>query len=451
MRVGLITLGCDKNTVDNEYLAGLLESSGCEVVAADDFAGEISLDAAVIATCGFIGDAKEQSVEAIVALAEMKRRDANPRRLYVAGCLAQRYAAELLEEIPEIDGIVGVGQFAEMAAMIRAADGARCMVRETPSVEVNRALPRKALDRKPYAYLKIADGCNHRCAFCAIPAMKGPLRSVPPAIVLEEARTLLDRGARELNLIAQDITAYGHDQGDYRLPRLLRELGSLEGDFWIRCLYAYPGGITDELIAAMAATPRVVPYLDMPVQHFDPEVLRRMQRPSCDLDLGALVARLRDAIPGIVLRTTVLVGFPGETPSAHRHLLEGLREHAFNWAGAFPFSCEEGTAAVELPRHVGTRTREKRCNEAIDMQSAISARYNETRIGTRTRVLLETFDETRGQWTGRSPGEAPEVDGCVYVDADTSMAAGQFVEVAITRADGYDVSGLRACEKMLFS
>lgn len=441
MRVGLITLGCDKNTVDNEYLAGLLQSSGCDVVAADHFAGDVLLDAVVVATCGFVGDAKEQSIESIVAVAEMKRSSGNPRRLYVSGCLAQRYASELLQEIPEIDGIVGVGQFAEMAAMIRAAGDRCCLVRKEPVVAVDYALPRTALEAKPYAYLKIADGCNHRCAFCAIPAMKGPLRSVPPDILLDEARRLLARGARELNLIAQDITAYGQDRDDMRLPDLLRALGQLDGAFWIRCLYAYPGGITEELIDAMATTPHVVPYLDMPIQHFDLDVLRRMNRPAWDLDLGALLGRLRGAMPGISLRTTLLIGFPGETPAAHRRLIAGLRAHAFHWVGAFPFSCEEGTAAAAMPRHVGMRTRRKRWQEAMECQADISAQHNEARVGTRTCVLMETFDESHGQWAGRTPGEAPEADGSVYMEGISreSGAAGQFVEAEIVRADGYDI------------
>lgn len=442
MRVGLVTLGCDKNTVDNEYLAGLLESGGCEVVAADDFTGDITLDAVVVTTCGFIGDAKEQSVEAIVTLAEMKRIGGNPSRLYVAGCLAQRYAAELLEEIPEIDGIVGVGQFAEMAAMLVGPQPLRCMVKAMPSVEVTQKLPRKSLEKKPYAYLKIADGCNHRCAFCAIPAMKGPLHSVPMEVLLEEARTLLASGVRELNLIAQDITAYGIDHGERRLPLLLRELGRLDGDFWIRCLYAYPGGITEDLISAMATTPHVVPYLDMPVQHFDSSVLQRMKRPGWNLDIAELLAQLRAAMPGIALRTTLLVGFPGETPSAHRRLLDGLRKHAFHWAGIFPFSCEEGTAAAEMRRHVGKRTCEKRRHEAMEVQAAISANYSEARVGTQTCVLLEQFDAANERWVGRSPSEAPEVDGCVYVEADDDLSVGQFVEVDITHANGYDVSGV---------
>ncbi len=439
MRVGLITLGCDKNTVDNEYLAGLLESGGCEVLAVDNFAGETRLDAVVITTCGFIGDAKEQSVQAIVSVAEMKRTTGNPRRLFVAGCLAQRYAADLRGEIPEIDGIVGVGQFAELAAMIRSEDAPACLVRETPLVEINGTLSRKRLDTKPYAYLKIADGCNHRCAFCAIPAMKGPFRSVPPEALIEEARALLKQGVRELNLIAQDITAYGLDRGNCRLPDLIRRLALLEGDFWIRCLYAYPGGITSELIETMASTPKVVHYLDMPVQHLDAGVLRRMNRPAWDLDLGALLGQLRSAMPDVVLRTTILVGFPGETAAEHRRLLEGLREHFFQWAGVFSYSREEGTTADAMPRHPGKHTREKRRQDVQDLQSAISAQYNVSRIGARTRVLLESFDDVQGLWMARSPGEAPEVDGCVFVAPADGLAQGQFIEVEIRQASGFDV------------
>ena len=445
MRIALITLGCDKNTVDNEYLAGLLEDGGAEIASEVDE----NIDAAVVTTCGFIGDAKAQSVEAIVGFAEQKRLTGHPERLFVAGCLSQRYADELLHEIPEIDGIVGVGQFETLARMILEGPANRD-IKPSPSVEVCRFLRRRRLDAKPYAFLKIADGCNYACSFCSIPRMKGPLHSVPQDILLREAQSLLTQGVRELNLVAQDICAYGLDRGTgERLPQLLRALCAIDGDFWIRCLYCYPGGITDELIDIIAAEPKIVPYLDLPLQHFDSDLLFRMKRPSHDINAFELVRRLRDAIPGLTLRTTVLVGFPGETPQAHRRMLEAIRALAFDRLGAFQYSREEGTSAAEMPRQVGARTRETRWRAVMELQSEVAAGLNRKRIGQHVRVLLDEYDALRKQWSARSAAEAPEVDGCVWVKPTKDFAPGQFISVEITGADVYDVQAsvatLRSC------
>ena len=380
LRVGLVTLGCDKNTVDNEYLAGLLEQSGCELVL-DSSESTLGLDAVVVTTCGFIDSAKAQSIDAIVQLAERKRDTGNPRRLFVAGCLAQRYADELLAEIPEIDGLVGVGQFKRLAQMILEADRAgepredvaRKDVASVPLVDIYQHMHRRRLDSRPYAFLKVSDGCNHGCTFCSIPLMKGALRSVPPEVLLEEARQLLAQGVRELNLVAQDLSTYGMDRWkDYRLPQLLNDLCALEGDFWIRCLYFYPGHVTDEFLEVMATQPKIVPYLDMPLQHLDPEVLRRMKRPFHDVNTFQLVERLRAAVPGLTLRTTMIVGFPGETPVAHRNMLEGISRLRFDRLGAFQYSPQDDTPAGRLPRQVGSRTREKRWHAIMGAQAQIA-------------------------------------------------------------------------------
>jgi ribosomal protein S12 methylthiotransferase len=448
MRVGIITLGCDKNTVDNEYLAGLLEDAGCEVVFAPDLSDATPFDAVVVTTCGFTADAKEQSVEALVALAEAKRETGNPRRLLVAGCLAQRYAQDLLNEIPEIDALVGVGQFDSLAEMVvrpQTTPAARVLVNPVPSVDIDRFMRRRRTDDKPYAFLKIADGCNHTCSFCAIPLMKGRLRSVPREIILHEARALLRQGVRELNLIAQDVSVYGRDRGsDYRLPHLLRDLCALDGDFWVRCLYCYPGGITDELISVMAEEPKIVPYLDIPLQHVDPDLLRRMNRPDPGIDAVQLVERLRARVPNIAIRTTMLVGLPGETPKAHRRMLEGIRRLSVDWLGAFQYSREEGTPAAAAPRQVGKATRDNRRHTVMQLQAEITAQRNRARIGTRTKVLVEHRDDQRDRWVGRSPREAPEIDGVVYVQDNGALCPGRFVMVEIDDADVYDVFGRAA-------
>lgn len=448
MRVGLVTLGCDKNTVDNEYLAGLLDKAGCEVVAADgpDVASLPAgpFDTVVVTTCGFIADAKEQSVEVLVELAERKRLEGNPRRIFVAGCLSQRYAADLVREIPEIDALVGVGQFEELTALITEAKplGKRSHVHATPKVDVCRPIPRLSLGKKPYAFLKIADGCNHTCTFCAIPAMKGRYRSVAPDILLAEARALLKRGVRELALVAQDISAYGSDRkGRYRLPNLLRDLDSLPGDFWIRCLYCYPAGITDELLNVVALSRHIVPYLDIPLQHFDRDILKHMKRPGAGIDADRIIQRIRQAVPGVVLRTTLIVGFPGETPRAHKEMLDAVERLRFERLGAFVFSPEEDTPAAQMPRQVGDHTKQKRFHAVMNVQAEVSADFNETRVGSHVKVLIEEAGETPGTWIARSAAEAPEVDGCIHVSSSKPLKAGDFVTAEITQADIYDVVG----------
>ncbi len=442
MRIGVITLGCDKNTVDNEYLAGLLEDRGCEVVFERDIDAGVMLDAAVVTTCGFIGDAKRQSVERIVDLAERKRETGNPRRLYVAGCLAQRYAEDLLGAVPEIDGIAGVGQFETMVRMIlEPAPENRIAVNAAPKVDIYRFMRRKRIENTAHSFLKIADGCNHHCTFCAIPKMKGPARSVPPEILLEEASSLIRQGVKELNLVAQDISMYGRDRWkDYRLSHLLRDLCALPGDFWVRCLYCYPGGIHDDLITVLNEEPKIVSYLDIPLQHLDPEVLRRMKRPYREVNTVHLVKRIREAIPGITLRTTMIVGFPGESPQAFQRLVDGIRELRFDRLGVFQYSKEEETPAGAEPRQVTKKTRERRWNTVMEAQAEISEELSAVRIGQRTRVLVEGFDEARKQWFGRSPAEAPEVDGSVFLQSDSPLAPNTFVDAEITGSDVFDIT-----------
>lgn len=450
LRVGIFTLGCDKNTVDNEYLAGLLADGGCEPVAGEGDP-EIPLDAAVVTTCGFIEPAREQSLALIEALAELRRETGSPRRLFIAGCLTQRYGREIMAELPEIDGVAGVGQFRELAAMILDADAAgtkKIEVAETPSVDIYKLMRRVRLDDAPHAFLKISDGCNHNCAFCSIPIMKGRLRSVPPEILIDEARALVAGGAREINLVAQDLSMYGLDRPEWdkswRLPRLLRELCAIEGDFWIRCLYFYPGLMTDEFLDTIASEPKIVNYLDMPLQHLDPGVLGRMKRPFHDVDTLALIRRMRERVPGLVLRTTLIAGFPGESAAEHKNMLALLREARFDCLGAFEYSPEDGTPAAEMPRQISAAQIEKRWHAIMRAQQPISAERNAARVGQTTRVLVEGFDPKTQSWAGRSPGEAPEIDGKIFLRPSGhapgwTPVPGEFVDAEIIDASVYDV------------
>lgn len=449
MRVGIVTLGCDKNTVDNEYLAGLLAKQGVELVA-EGWGEEERLDAAVVTTCGFITAAKQQSLETIYDLAENKKRFGTPARLFVAGCLAQRYDGDLLAEFPEIDGLVGVGQFNKLAELITntpLANDGRNAKHEKPQVDIYEFMERKRLDNKPYAFLKIADGCNHGCTFCSIPLMKGKLRSVPPEILLKEAQWLLDQGVKEINLVAQDLADYGRDRWkDYRLPELLRDLCTLEGDFWIRCFYLYPGGINDKVLEVLASEPKIVPYVDMPLQHLDRAVLHRMKRPYRDVNTTLLVERMRQAIPGLTLRTTMIAGFPGETEEEHESVLRTMREIQFERLGAFQYSQEEDTPAGQMGEQVPAKVIKRRWEAIMAEQMDIHEASNNRRIGQRGRVLIEGYDEEAGLFVGRSAAEAPEVDGSVYVSSTTPLAIGDFVEVQFDRAELFDVYGVACAE-----
>lgn len=445
-RVGIVTLGCDKNTVDNEYLAGMIEASGCEVVVAND--GR-PLDAAVVTTCGFIASAKAQSIEAIVELAERKKATGSPRRLYVAGCLSQRNGQELMDEIPEIDGLVGVGQMKQLAALIaeeaRAeaeTDSRTIDIAPVPTVDIYEHLKRRPLEQGAHAFLKVSDGCNHTCSFCAIPSMKGKLRSVEPEILLAEARDMLARGVKEINLVAQDLSDYGRDRWkDYRLPELIRDLCALEGDFWVRCLYYYPGNITEKFLETIAAEPKVVPYLEMPLQHLHPDTLRRMKRPFYTVNTFDAIERIRAAVPGIAIRSTCIVGFPGETQEEFQSLLDGLGRIAFDRLGAFQYSPEEGTPAEAMDAQVPVKTKAQRYRMVMSRQAKISEKAMKARKGRLERVLVERFDPERGLWIARGACDAPNIDGNVLIEDDPRLGAGQFADVKITKTSTYDVRG----------
>lgn len=444
MRVGIVTLGCDKNTVDNEYLAGLLRESGCEPVAVGEHLPEEPIDAVVVTTCAFIAAAREQSVDVIVRLAENKRRTGHPGRLYVAGCLSQGFSTELMDAVEEIDGMVGVGQQQELVDMIVAGDGSdrRMNVHGEPRVEVLRRLPRQRLTGHRFGFLKIADGCNHTCSFCAIPRLKGPYRSVDPDILLDEARQMLSEGIREINLVAQDVAAYGVDRWSaYRLSDLLQSLCGLSGTFWIRLLYCYPGGLSDRLLRMIREEPKIVPYLDVPLQHLDDRVLRRMRRPAARMRADRLVKRLRAAIPELTLRTTMVIGFPGETEAEFQRLLEGVRALRFERLGAFMYSREPETAAASEADQVAPDVKRRRWHRLMEEQARVATQWACGRIGTRPWVLIEGREPNGTRWMGRSPAEAPEVDAYVYIQSEHELEAGMFVQVEILAVEDDDLVG----------
>lgn len=453
-QVAVVTLGCDKNTVDNEYLAAMLEGAGCEVVVSGNGATpQAVLDAAIVTTCGFLASAREQSIDAIAQLAERKEKEGSPRRLYVAGCLSQKIGDQLIADFPQIDGLVGVGQMRDVTKMIlrdfeageaNDADESPQSVSlaPVPTVDIYEHLARKSLESGPHAFLKVSDGCDHACSFCAIPSMKGKLRSVEPEILLAEARDLLARGAKELNLVAQDLSEYGKDRWrDYRLPHLLRDLAALPGEFWIRCLYYYPGNVTDDFLQVMAEEDKVIPYLEMPLQHLDPDVLRKMKRPFHNKNTFETIERIRAAVPGIALRTTFIVGFPGETQRQFQYLLKGMARIGFDRLGAFEYSQEDGTPAAAMKGQVDAKTRAKRWRMVMDRQAKISERIAQRRVGTTERVLIESWDAERSVAICRGIADAPNIDANVVVQSEEPLQSGQFVDVTITSASTYDVAG----------
>ncbi|MEI7635641.1 MAG: 30S ribosomal protein S12 methylthiotransferase RimO [bacterium] len=450
MKVGIITLGCDKNTVDSEYLAGTLARTGVMVANAEPEPCGETFDAVFINTCGFIADAKAESVRAIIAWLEHKFELAAQgcrMKVFVMGCLSQRYVRDLSHDLPEVDGFMGVGDVESAISLLNSPVSLLMPVSkvfEPPrAVAIDRKMPRLALGSgKSHGFLKIADGCSHKCAFCAIPSFKGKYQSVPNDVLLSEARMLVKRGVKEIVLVAQDTSAYGRDiyGSQYGIAELLAELADLSGDFWLRIMYFYPGGVTDKFIEAMTSSPRIIRYLDIPLQHLHPDVLRRMNRSHLEIGTFDLVRRLRKVLPGIVLRTTFMVGYPGETKEEFEFLCAGARELSFEHMGAFRFSAEQDTPAAAIKPRVLHNEKMKRFRRLMRQQADISLAWNRTRIGTTQRVLVEgQLDD--GRHVGRCASEAPEVDGYVIISNHMTLKPHSFADVRITDAETYDLFG----------
>jgi ribosomal protein S12 methylthiotransferase len=407
--IRILTLGCAKNSVDAEVLSGLLEEEGFRIVARG------RADVGIVNTCGFIRDAKEESIEGILALGRLKEAG-TICRLVVAGCLAARYRDELPAALPEVDLFVGPGDIPAIPGLIRdlmEGSAPRCRVG-------GEALPDDAYlhrrgDGRPSAYLKVLEGCDHRCAYCTIPEIRGPLRSRDRDTLLAEARMLVRGGAREICLVGQDITSYGADRGEKGgLARLVRDLCRIRGLRWLRLLYLYPGRLDEELIELVADEEKICKYLDIPVQHIDAGVLRRMGRRYGPDEVVSLLHRLRARIPGIYLRTSLIVGFPGETAAAFRRLLRFVAEARWDFLGVFAYSREEGTPAYSMASQVPERVKAERARQVRDAQADILAARNRALVGEQIEVLVEAAP-ARGRAVGRHRGQAPDVDGTVIL------------------------------------
>lgn len=437
--VGFLSLGCAKNLVDSQVMASNLLSEGLALAESPE-----SADVVLVNTCAFIEDAREESLEAIRSACRLKR-NGSCRAVIVAGCLPQRYRESLQESLPEVDAFLGVDELDLVGKTIRelgAAQRATVHVSRTPRKLFEPKHPTVVFSGGPFAYVKIAEGCNHRCAFCAIPGIRGAHRSRSPENVVAEARQLLDQGFRELNLISQDTTAYGRDLDvAVRLPGLLESIAMLAGEFWIRVLYGYPAGVTDELLQVLRDLPQVCPYLDIPIQHSHPAILAAMQRGRSTGAVRRLVCRARETVPGITLRTTCLVGFPGENDTHFEDLLRFVSEMQFDHLGVFTFSAEEGTPAAGMPRQVPRRVAEERREDLLEMQHGIVAAKAAALLGQEARLLLEWADaEEAGRWIGRTQRQAPDVDGDTMVTGVSSdHRPGDIIRVRYTGASDYDL------------
>lgn len=437
-KIGLISLGCAKNLVDSEHMLALLRAAGWDIT--EDMA---EADVGVVNTCGFIEAAKSEAIETILETAQYKQTG-NMKGLVVTGCLVQRYAEEMQKELPEIDAICGTGSYENIVDAANAALGGH---KAAYMADMASAALEGGRDRltPPYtAYFKIAEGCSNRCGYCIIPKLRGPYRSREMDALLEEARELADAGVKELIVIAQDITKYGMDLPEHKrlLPELLRALCKL--DFtWVRLHYLYPDQITDELIDVIATEPKVVKYLDIPLQHVSKRILRAMHRPGDGEEFAALIAKLRERIPGLVLRTSLIVGLPGETEDEFAELCSFLQETQIERVGVFEFSPEEGTEAAELPDQIDPEIKAQRRLIVEELQSGVLDDYNTSRHGETMDVLCEGFDDEQQLWFGRTYADSVEVDGHVYFEADDEPQEGAFVRVRITESLGPDLLGVR--------
>ena len=434
MKVLLISLGCDKNLVDSEVMLGLLNKAGHELTN-----DETEAEAVVINTCAFISDAKEESINTIIEMGRLKKTG-RLKKLIVAGCLSQRYKAEIMKELPEIDVIIGATNYDKIVEAIGTDEDAIVDdINYTPKPVSERIVTTNA----SMAYFKIAEGCNKLCTYCIIPHIRGRYRSIPMDRLLASAEKLAADGIKELVLVAQETTLYGVDlYGGKKLPELLTKLSDIEGIEWIRLLYCYPEEITDELISVMAENTKICHYIDIPIQHSENEILRRMGRKTSREDIVSLVSKLRTAMPDIAIRTTLISGFPGETQELHDGLVDFVDECEFDRLGVFTYSPEEGTPAAGYEDQVDGELAAKWRDEIMELQQEISYEKNQELIGSIQRVLIEGYLVEDDVYVGRTYRDAPGVDGIVFVSAPYELMSGSFVDVKITEANEYDLTGV---------
>ena len=430
-RIGMVSLGCAKNQVNAEQMLFLLQEAGFQISGDPD-----GCDLAIVNTCGFIDTAKQEAIDNILALGQLKA-EGRLGKILVTGCLAQRYQEEIIREMPEVDGILGTGSYYDVVATVKKVLAGRQVLQfddiDAPLDETDRILTTP----DHYAYLKIAEGCDNHCSYCIIPQLRGRYRSRELDDVLYEARRLAQDGVKEIIVVAQDITRYGIDLEDHELllPKLMRELCKIDGIHWVRLHYLYPEVLTDEMIDVIAEEPKIVKYIDLPIQHINNEILRKMNRRGDKDFLIGMFKKLRERIPGVVLRTSLIAGLPGEGEAEFEELCQFLRDIKLERVGAFVFSPEEGTLAATMeypPQEVA----QQRAERLTEIQSRIMDEYNESLMGTTMEVLCEGYDPEEDAYFGRSYGDSPDIDGKVWFASERTVKVGEFVNVMIT--DVYD-------------
>jgi ribosomal protein S12 methylthiotransferase len=440
-KFNIISLGCARNLVDSEVMAGVLHQNDYELVPEPETA-----DIVLINTCGFIAAAKEESIDTILDVARLKETG-KLKKLVVAGCLSQRYPNELAKELPEVDLFIGTGEVPRIVQILKEHEvHARRQYVGVPSYLYDHSTPRVLSTPAYTAFVKASEGCDHKCAFCIIPQMRGPHRSRSIESIVSEALQLTEKGVKEINLIAQDLTAYGRDRKDgTTLEGLLRELANVPRLHWLRLLYAYPNFLDDTLLEVIRDSEKICKYIDIPFQHISQSILQRMRRGKSGSSVREATQKLRKFIPGLTLRTSLIVGFPGETETDFRELLDFVEDAQFERLGVFKYSPEEGTAAARMGAEVSEQIKERRWQEVMDLQSVISRKKNEALIGSIQRVMIDDVALNSERVTGRTQGHAPEVDGVVFVESDDSrqqrvpVRPGDMIDVTITGALDYDL------------
>lgn len=437
MKILFISLGCDKNLADSETMLGMLASRGYQIVDEEEKA-----DVIIVNTCCFIHDAMEESIETILQMAEYKK-SGNLKALIVTGCMAERYREEITKEIPEVDAVLGTASYGHILdAVDKALSGHSYMMMEPldtlPIIETHRLVTTGG----HYAYLKIAEGCDKHCTYCIIPKLRGNFRSVPMDHLIKEAEQLAADGVKELILVAQETTLYGKDlYGEKKLPELLHKLCQISGIRWIRILYCYPEEITEELIQTMKEEPKICHYLDLPIQHASDGILKRMGRRTSKEELVHIISRLREEIPDITLRTTLITGFPGETQEQHEELMDFVDEMEFDRLGVFTYSPEEGTPAASMSNQIEESVKEDRRAELMELQQEIAFEQAEDMIGKEVLVMIEGKVADENAYVGRTYKDAPNVDGLIFVNTDAELMSGDFAKVKVTGACEYDLIG----------
>lgn len=436
IKVGMVSLGCEKNLVDSERMLYKLRAHGYELVT--EFGDS---DVAVVNTCGFIQSAKEEAIETILEISKLKE-EGRVKKLILTGCLTERYREEAAAEFPEADAVIGIGDNKDIVDVLDRVLQDEKIVHFASKSETELSGERIISTLPFFSYLKISEGCSNCCTYCAIPMIRGKFRSVPMEELLKEAETLASYGVTELNVIAQDTTRYGEDlYGENKLPELLTKLCRIEGLRWIRVLYCYPERITEELIEVMAREDKIVKYIDLPIQHCNDDILKRMNRPSTKAKLRDVIGRLRTAMPDIVIRTTLITGFPGETEEQFTELAEFVQEMQFARLGCFAYSQEDGTKAAAFPDQLDEEAKAHRADIIMEQQMDISAAYNAQQLGKTKTAVVEGFDKWAECYFGRTEADAPDIDGKVFFTSEHPLSLGDYVNIRITDTLDYDLLG----------